>query len=517
MPETKSSQTILSTKNSNKQKIKELFSSRESNELILAFSGAVGCGLDLVIEEASKILNGIDYEIHVVKLSHIISELENKEQLKIKTSTKVDRYLSLQEAGNSLRSKYNNDILAEIATSKIASKRTSKVPDDVDLDAFVPKKTVYIIDQLKHPSEVEFLWQVYGNLFLMIGVLTNYNLRKKNLKNEGIKSSEAELIIDRDRKQDEKHGQQLDKTLLLSDFFIRNNQHAGHISKQLNRLIEIVHGSNGITPTQHEYAMYVAHSAGLKSACLSRQVGASITDSNGNILATGCNDVPSPKGGLYTELDGEKDFRCINLEGGKCFNDSYKNELKESIKDILIEKGKIKKVSADELVELIKSETRLKDLIEFSRSVHAEMDAITSIARNGGQSTKNGYLYTTTFPCHNCARHIVAAGISKVFYIEPYEKSLAINLHDDSIDAETDDSDNDSKKLQIIHFEGVSPRRYLHFFTPNGERKDKNGKAISLPIKTSKKKNFEYLDSYRDLEKKVVSQLSNIGLIDRPN
>ncbi|MDN3612645.1 hypothetical protein QWZ16_23945 [Vibrio ostreicida] len=26
------------------------------------------------------------------------------------------------------------------------------------------------------------------------------------------------------------------------------------------------------------------------------------------------------------------------------------------------------------------------------------------------------------FPCHNCAKHIVASGIKRVVYVEPYPK-----------------------------------------------------------------------------------------------
>ena len=32
-------------------------------------------------------------------------------------------------------------------------------------------------------------------------------------------------------------------------------------------------------------------------------------------------------------------------------------------------------------------------------------------------------MYMTTFPCHNCAKHIIASGIINVYYIEPYAES----------------------------------------------------------------------------------------------
>jgi len=37
------------------------------------------------------------------------------------------------------------------------------------------------------------------------------------------------------------------------------------------------------------------------------------------------------------------------------------------------------------------------------------------------------------FPCHYCEGQIVSGGVDEVQFIEPYPKSLAIDLHDDSI------------------------------------------------------------------------------------
>src|SRR5690606_6216358 len=74
----------------------------------------------------------------------------------------------------------------------------------------------------------------------------------------------------------------------------------------------------------------------------------------------------------------------------------------------------------------------ISSLIEFSRSIHAEMDAILSASREG-ISTVGCDLYVTTYPCHSCARHLVAAGIRRVYYVEPYIKSLALELHSDAI------------------------------------------------------------------------------------
>ena len=76
--------------------------------------------------------------------------------------------------------------------------------------------------------------------------------------------------------------------------------------------------------------------------------------------------------------------------------------------------------------------TKIFEITEYGRAVHAEMNALLNCASTG-VSPKEGTLFTTAFPCHNCTRHIIAAGISRVVYIEPYPKSRAIDLHGDAI------------------------------------------------------------------------------------
>lgn len=85
-------------------------------------------------------------------------------------------------------------------------------------------------------------------------------------------------------------------------------------------------------------------------------------------------------------------------------------------------------------LELLKTSI-LFDITEFGRPVHAEMDAILSCSRTG-TSTRDATVYTTTLLCHKCARRIVAAGIKRVVYIEPYPKRIADKLHSGSIRVE---------------------------------------------------------------------------------
>lgn len=119
----------------------------------------------------------------------------------------------------------------------------------------------------------------------------------------------------------------------------------------------------------------------------------------------------------------------------------------------------------DEVAESLRP-TGLVDITEYGRAVHAEMDALLSCAR-GGRSTRGTTLYTTTFPCHNCCRHILASGVKKVVYIEPYPQSKASDLHDDAItidQPEDDQPEEVSRKVPFVPFIGVGPRRYFDLF-----------------------------------------------------
>ena len=60
-------------------------------------------------------------------------------------------------------------------------------------------------------------------------------------------------------------------------------------------------------------------------------------------------------------------------------------------------------------------------------AVHAEANAILFAARYG-TSTEGAHLFTTHQPCLNCAKMIINAGISKVFYSYPYRDISGLNL-----------------------------------------------------------------------------------------
>jgi dCMP deaminase len=59
--------------------------------------------------------------------------------------------------------------------------------------------------------------------------------------------------------------------------------------------------------------------------------------------------------------------------------------------------------------------------------LHAESNAIMKVAKST-MSCDGAELYTTTCPCFDCAKLIIQAGISKVYYSEDYRDMSGIDL-----------------------------------------------------------------------------------------
>jgi deoxycytidylate deaminase len=119
---------------------------------------------------------------------------------------------------------------------------------------------------------------------------------------------------------------------------------------------------------------------------------------------------------------------------------------------------------ASQSVSNSKSYERIKDLTEYGRVVHAEMESILACGR-AGIATQDTTMYCTTFPCHNCAKHIVAAGLNRVVYVEPYPKSKALELHNDSIHWTELNTTSGENRVSFDPFVGIGPRRFFDLFS----------------------------------------------------
>lgn len=502
-----------------------------TEEIIIGICTPIGTPKDKVIQGMTKTLTEYGYETELISLSSLIIEYYDKAHALVLGKTEAYSRLKHKiDGGNQLRKKYaNRSVLAELAIKKINLDRSvfftkdEKLPATTDLSS---RRKCYIIDSLKNKEELLLFRSIYKELFYCFSIFSPKSERVELLTKKGLSENEIRELMLTDDFEIDKFGQDVRNTFTEADFFLRvsNNTLPG-LEEKITRFFHIIFESKVVTPHPHEYAMYVAKSAAGNSACLSRQVGASIMDRNGTILSKGWNDVPQFGGNLYNEHKGN-DQRCF--QHGLCSNDKKKDELTIKIIEEIEKEERVQKIieelkkneeskmfwseAISKIEEIVRS-SRVKDLIEFSRSVHAEMHAIITGSQMCGDKIIGSILFTTTYPCHNCARHIIVAGITEVYYIEPYIKSLSLELHNDAI---TED-EQEQGKVKVLVYDGVAPRRFLEFFSKQRDRKDKKGIKISYELPKIGPKFKMTLQALSTLEQQAIHSLNESGLMTKQN
>lgn len=485
---------------------------RRTPELVFALVGPVASGVTTTAKKLKALLeNEYEYQVGYYKVSDIIVQCAQLVgQSCDENKTGHERTKCLQDIGNLLRKHFSFQYLVEKCIEKIAIKRVEMEGYKKIGDAAVPMPIRYahIIDSVKHPEEVKILRDVYGDIFWLLTVFAPEQVRERRLDRLGIEKSKVSSLIIRDEHEDIQYGQKVRDTSHLADFFIRNDRENDEgLVATLSRYLAIIFNISVQTPTRDESAMYNAMAAASKSACLSRQVGAAIYSLSGELLGLGWNDVPKAGGGLYGIEEGELDHRCYKWGGKICHNDARKEDLYRKITSALrtteTDSFLVSSSANDDELRSALRTTDIRSLIEYSRAVHAEMEAIISVARGNKSGLVGSMLYSTTFPCHSCARHIVASGISKVVYIEPYPKSLALDLHDDAISIDEKDEKN---KVLFLQYEGVAPKNMLRLFNHGAERKVE-GRVHELAKKEAQPVFPPPIDSFTHREQMIVKEI----------
>lgn len=448
-------------------------------------------------------LGGDKFDVIVIKARDVITDWAARNGRDVHVTGGGIAYVNvLQDLGDEMRGAGDHAAVAKEMVRKLRQLRAERVKAPlVPAEPVKPdgKPRAYILDSIRHPAEVQLLRNVYQSAFTLVGVVCDESKRTERLAEkfeEGGRKNVAELMK-RDSKAPQKHGQRVADAFHLSDIFLDNSENRfkdarksvpnpeWDITDQLSRLVKIITHQEIVRPRVEETAMHAAYGGQVKSACLSRQVGAALIDRNSGIVATGTNEVPRAGGGVYPryaddDTDTVSDHRCAyrSLPEGQtrfCANTREQNEIVNELLQELIEAGCIDESKRERSREVLRA-SRIGSLLEFSRAVHAELEAILNAARSA-KSTKATRLFVTTFPCHYCARHIVAAGVDEVQYIEPYPKSQALKLHFDSIEVNAANwiaPSAGGDKVLFRPFRGVAPRMYTRAFLKDRDLKDDN-------------------------------------------
>ena len=447
-------------------------------ELVIGLVGPIGCNIHKVQHEILIVLRSLDYDCHVVELSQGISDLLEKRN----ESAIIDTLKQKIEGGNNVRKLYDrNEVLAAWAMTKIHYFRKHLL----ETQSKASGRVAYIVRQLKRTEEINLMMKVYGNRFIVVSIVESTSQRENNLREllyrENIGQSpyqvtqEAQELMKRDEdEEDNENGQRLIDIFHFGDVFIDARKNEA-IEQSTKRFFQALFGKTDISPTRDEFGVYMAKSVSLRSADLSRQVGAAIFSPDGNIVAIGCNENPKPFGGTYWDED---DPKHRDIDRGSEANRIEKARIVYDFlgvlhKDKLFREG----FSPDSILQNKTYRHNIEnsligEITEYGRMVHAEMNALADAARLG-RSVCGATMYVTTFPCHNCAKHIIASGISRVVYIEPYPKSRTSLLYEYAIDSNQGSRD----RVLFEPFSGIAPNRFFDIFN-KGERVDRETREV---------------------------------------
>jgi deoxycytidylate deaminase len=347
----------------------------------------------------------------------------------------------LQEIGDNLR-KSGSAVKRELDSTKLFSlpHRIVKAIEIVrEIDKSTGVKTRIVIDAIRNPLELIFLRDRYSPLYAA-AITSDEKDRKSRLTQRNYSAADIALIDNREypKKHDQLSSykslvtQDIQSCLQKADLFVANpGQSTESVSArrtstsqmyaQICRYIALALKPGLVTPTRDERCMQVAFIAKANSGCISRQVGAAVTDEGYAVKAIGWNDVP--KGQTPCSLRNVDEFIAATDHNAYSTFEREDDRLREFIASKNVARGNLAK-------DGLPCSFCFKDAVNQSvfegksnqvhtRSLHAEENAFLQLT-TGGVGIKGGKLYTTASPCELCSKKAYQLGISDVIYIDPY-------------------------------------------------------------------------------------------------
>lgn len=483
--------------------------SRVRPELAFGLVGPLGTDVSLIERHLKDALAAVGYNTETLRLSRLMREIP-KDPWNLLTDQSRDTEIESHiRAGNELRRTLGrNDALALLGLGALREHREKTGGDpNRQLPSFAA-----VFRSLKKPEEIETLRRIYGPAFFVIAAHCPRGRRVRDLARriaedhfdnhaeKYLSAAEALVAIDESEVEDDA-GQDVRKAFSLADVIVNAADNRSLLA-QITRFVELLFGNTLHTPSQDEQGMFLARAAALRSASLARQVGAVICRPDGSVVSIGCNEVARSGGGQYwpgDEPDG-RDFQ-LGYDSSDGMRDSLLGDVMGRLRNAGWLSADLQGLSQKQLVDRalregshpIMKDAQFTSTIDYVRAVHAEMAAITEAARHG-LATAGCELFTTTFPCHDCAKHMLAAGIGRVVYIEPYPKSLVGELFEDSVIIDGDVREH--TKLRIDPFIGIAPARYGDLFAlQKRRRKTRDGRLIAWKAAESAPLLPDYLPS----------------------
>ena len=272
-----------------------------------------------------------------------------------------------------------------------------------------------------------------------------------------------------------------------------------YMAEQWIRYAALILHPGLVTPTTSERGMAVAYTAKLNSGCLSRQVGAAITNKDGSVRSIGWNEVPHGQVSCSLRtIDGiEKTDQCaicsysefelmgvLKYKDGKSFIDKLKEDFGGSLTSIPI---KLHGLPFSYCFKSLHNRYEGEKNQVFTRSLHAEENAIIQMSKYGGEALRDGVIYVTASPCELCSKKLYQIGVRQIVYIDPYPGIARQHIISAGF-----------KQPDLKVFEGAIGPTYFKLYQPFMPFKDE------ISILTEDKHN---LNTAGELLKKILKEL----------
>lgn len=338
-----------------------------------------------------------------------------------------------QEVGRNLRLSGNpyKSELVEGQFFAIAERINSVVKQVHEFQQRKKEKTFIVIDAIRNPLEAIFFQDRYASFFLVaVSAPEGHRvrrLREQRYSEEDIASLDKIEYTPHDLDEPEFYSvQDIQACLQRADLYIRNPDVTSEVNKfqvlanQLIRFVSLIRRPGITTPSAVERCMQIAYTAKLNSGCISRQVGAVVTDKNYSVRAVGWND--APHGQVPCNLRNRDDLISgVDSEAYSEFertDEKYLADFRETTARFsgIDLKGRNNSFC---FKSEYNSSTGEKNQVH-TRSLHAEENAFLQISKYGLGAIEGGILFTTASPCELCAKKAYQLGITEIVYIDPY-------------------------------------------------------------------------------------------------
>ncbi len=373
--------------------------------------------------------------------------------------------------------------------------------------------TKIVIDSIRNPFEVMYFKQRFS-AFYLFAINNNEDKRESDLNSKYPDYNKLKVLLDKEYdggKGKFFYKQYVRNCIEKADIHIsfcsekevktKNLERKTDIipiitwQMQLIKYLSLIDHPGIITPSQEERSMQMAYSAKFNSGCISRQVGAAITDENFSIKAVGWNS--TPEGQVPCLLRNSDELAEFHKYGSRAVNDPTlesftifeKTNLK--FKDVLLKEFNPNREENDHFLKGRNVCFCFKTLHNAcydgrnqvqTRSLHAEENAFLQITKYGGNGIKGGKLFTTASPCELCSKKAYQLGIKVIYYIDPYpgiseNQILSVGL----------------KRPEIRLFNGAIGSAYHWLYEPLMPYKDELSILLNLEINDLAKKQEEVI------------------------